>query len=83
MLPDITKEIINGVQKILENAITQFEGEMTELEGYVHCLEVNFDNLEKINEAQRLRYGKLLRENARLKNQIDALENKKPESNQS
>ena len=83
MSPDLTKEIINGVLKILENAIIKFEGEVAELEGYVHCLEVNFDNLEKLNEAQRSKYGKLLRENVRLRNRIDALEAKKPESNQS
>lgn len=81
MSPDLTKEIISGVLKILENAIVKFEGEVSELEGYIHCLEINFDNLEKTNAAQRLKYRKLLKENSKLKNRITAFEAKKPELN--
>jgi len=80
MSQDLTNEIIIGVLEILEQERNWIEGEKAELEGYIQCLEVNFDWLDKINEAQGLKYRRLLEEKIKLQSRIDALEGKKPES---
>lgn len=77
----LTEEITVGVLEILEQERKQIEGEKTELEGYVDCLEVYFDYREKINDAQRLRYRKLLMEKNELQARINILEGKKSKSN--
>lgn len=77
----LTEEITVGVLEILEQERKQIEGEKTDLEGYVDCLEVYFDYREKINDAQRLRYRKLLMEKNELQARISILEGKKSKSN--
>jgi chromosome segregation ATPase len=69
------------VLEILEQEINQIEEEKTELKEYIDCLEVNLNYLEKINEAQKLRYQKLLKEKMKLQARIAAFEGKKPKSN--
>ena len=73
---DLTKEITNGVMEILEKEGTHIEAEKTELEGYVRCLEVNFETLTKTIENQMLKCKKLLKENIKLRKHIETLEGK-------
>jgi hypothetical protein len=78
---DLTKEITSRVLELLEQERNQIEKEKTELKDYIDCLEVNFDYLDKINQAHQLRYQKLLKEKMKLQARIDALEGKKRKSN--
>lgn len=77
---DYTKEITSRVLEILEQERKQINEEREEIEGYIHCLEVNFDNLEKMIETQNTRYNELLGEKIKLENRICTLEGKKPKS---
>ena len=73
---DLVKEITSGVLEILEQEGNRVEEEKTDLEGYINCLEVYFDYHEKINDAQRLRYQKLLKQKKELQARINILERK-------
>ena len=73
---NLTKEITAKVLEIIQHQQKEFEGETIELEGYVHCLEANFNRLERIMNAQVEKYGKLLKERIELQRRIDALEGK-------
>jgi chromosome segregation ATPase len=77
---DYTKEITSRVIEILEQERKQIDEEREEIEGYIHCLEVNFDNLEKMIETQNTRYNELLGEKIKLENKICTLEGKKSKS---
>ena len=69
---NLTKEITAKVLEIVKNEQKEFEGEITELEGYIRCLEANFERLERMMNVQVERYGKLLEEKeiARLKKEL-------------
>ena len=73
---NLTKEITAKVLEIVENEQKEFEGEITELEGYIRCLEANFERLERMMNVQVERYGKLLEERIELQSRIDAFEGK-------
>lgn len=78
---EYAREISDGVLEIVEEERKRFEGETAELEGYIRCLEINFERIEKMHDAQRLRYDRLLKEKLELQNRVEALEGKKSELN--
>ena len=73
---NLTNEITTKVLEIVEHEQREFEGETTELESYIRCLEANFERLEGIMNAQVERCGRLLKERIELQSRIDALEGK-------
>lgn len=81
MPQNLAEEITSVILEIIEQEEKQIEEEKTELGGYINCLEIYFDYREKINDAQRLRYLKLLKEKNELQARINTLEEEKVKSN--
>jgi hypothetical protein len=73
---NLTKEITVKVLEIVEHEQKEFEEETTELEGYIRCLEANFERLERMTNAQVEKYEKLLVERIELQSRIEAFEGK-------